>query len=109
MAQTYKVLGQVASTGVANYTLYTVPSGTQSVISTISVCNAGSSSTTYRIAVRPSGETLAQKHYIAYDAAINQYDSTLLTLGISLSGTDVITGYSAGSGLVFNLFGVEIA
>lgn len=107
MAQNYKILGQVASTGVTDYNLYTTPSGTQSIISTLSVCNAGAASSTYRIAVRPSGEAISQKHYIAYDATINQYDSTLLTLGVSLSGTDVVT-VNAASGVVFNLFGVEI-
>lgn len=109
MAQNYKILGQVASSGVADYTLYTAPSGTQSIISTLSICNAGSASSTYRIAIRPSGEALNQKHYIAYDAALNQYDSTMLTLGLSLGGTDVITVRAGASGIVFNLFGVEIS
>jgi hypothetical protein len=108
MAQTYKVLGQVAPSGATNTDIYTVPSGTQSVISTISVCNSGIVSTDYRIAIRPTGEAISGKHYIAYNAFAEPYNSTFLTLGLSLGSSDVVTVY-AGSGLLsFGLFGIEI-
>lgn len=107
MATTYKVLGQINPSATTNTTLYTVPSSTSSVCSTISICNLGTS-TTYRIAIRPAGAAIENKHYIVYDAAINQYDSVMLTLGITLAATDVVTVYSATANVSFQLFGSEI-
>jgi len=107
MPQTHKVLGQVAPAASSLTTLYTVPGSTQAVCSTISVCNIGVLAT-FRIAVRPAGATLANQHYLVYDAAVNANDSFYLTLGISLAATDVISVFSSTNTLSFSLFGVEI-
>lgn len=109
MATTYKVLGQSNPAATTATTLYTVPSATQTVVSTIAVCNQGASSATFRIAVRPAGASLAAQHYIAYDTAITANNSTMLTLGVSLAATDVITVYASNTSLSFSAFGTEIA
>lgn len=109
MAQTHKVLGQVAPSGVLNTDLYIVPSATQAIVSTLSVCNTGSASTTYRVAIRPTGEAIVDKHYIAYDSYAEANNSTFLTLGLSLGATDVVTVYAGTGVLSFGLFGVEIS
>jgi hypothetical protein len=44
-----------------------------------------------------------------YDASIAAKDTVTLTLGISLSSTDVITVGGSASGLSISAFGVEIA
>ena len=103
---TYKVLGQVAPAATTNSSLYTVPSGSYAVCSTLAVCNRGVS-TTFRIAVRPAGEAIADKHYIVYDNYVNAGDTIFLTLGISLAATDVVTVYAGTANLSFSLFGVE--
>jgi hypothetical protein len=108
MPITYKVLGQVAPSGQVDTNLYTVPLSTQTIVSSVSVCNTGSASTLYRIAVRPSGETLAPKHYIAYDAYAEANNSVFLTLGLSLGDTDVVSVYASSEILSFGLFGTEI-
>ena len=72
------------------------------------VANRTSSTGTYRIAIRPAGESLANKHYIAYDITVGASDSTTLTLGITLAATDVITVYASSADLSFNVFGSEI-
>jgi len=107
MVTTYKVLGQSNPAATTPTTLYTVPGGTQTVCSTLSVCNTGVA-TTYRIAVRPAGATLANLHYLVYGATIAASDSTLLTLGISLATTDVVTVYAGTADVAFTLFGAEI-
>jgi hypothetical protein len=109
MATTYKVLGQVAPSATTATTLDTVPSGTSAVVSTIVVCNRGGTSATYRIAVRPAGTTLANEHYIAYDTAITANNSTMITIGITLAATDVITVYASNTNLSFSAFGSEIS
>jgi hypothetical protein len=107
MATTYKVLGQVHSTAGANTDLYTVPSATSAVCSTLSVCNLGVT-TTYRVAVRVAGAAIEDKQFIIHDAIINADDSALLTLGITLAATDVVTVQASTADVSFNLFGSEI-
>ncbi len=106
---TYKVLGQVAPAATTDTDLYTVPSATNAVISTLVIANLDSTAATYRVAVRPAGETLADKHYIAYDVSVGASDSTTLTLGLTLAATDVITVRSSTTTLAFNLSGTEIS
>jgi hypothetical protein len=108
MATTYKVLGQVAPDATTDTTLYTVPSATEAVISTLIVANRASTGATYRIAIRPNGATLANLHYIAFDVTVAGGDSTTLTLGLTLDASDVITVRSSSADLSFSAFGSEM-
>ena len=109
MASTYKVLAQSAPSATTNTDAYTVGSGKTAVVSTITVCNKSASAVTYRIAIRPLGATLANQHYIAYDVALAGYDTTALTLGVTLGATDVVTVYASSADLSFGIFGAEVA
>lgn len=108
MPSEYKVLGQSAPAATTNTDLYTVPAGRSSVCSTLTICNRGAS-TTFRVAVRPAGAAIANQHYIIYDNYVNQYDTVMLTLGITLATTDVVTVYAGTNTLSFSLFGTEIS
>jgi hypothetical protein len=108
MPTNYKVLGQVAPGATTDTTLYTVPAATEAVISTIVVANRAAVTSTYRIAVRPNAETLANQHYIAFDVIVAAGDSTSLTLGLTLAAADVITVRSSSADLSFSAFGSEI-
>jgi hypothetical protein len=107
MATTYKVLGQVVPLATTATDLYTVPAGTSTVCSTLAVCARGSTST-YRVAVRPAGATLADEHYIVYDNWVDGKDTIFLTLGLTLGANDVVTVYSSEATNTFSLFGSEI-
>lgn len=109
MATTYKVLGQVNPSATTATTAYTVPSATQTIVSSISVCNQAATDAVYRIAVRPNGATLAAEHYIVYGATVPASDSTFFTLGLTLDAADVITVYASSATLSFNIYGSEIA
>lgn len=108
MAITYKVLGQSNPAANTNTTLYTVPSATSAVCSTIVICNQAASAATFRIAVRPAGATIANQHYISYDTNVNANDSITMTIGITLATTDVITVRANTTTVSFNLFGSEL-
>ena len=108
MATVYKVLGQSAPSAATDTSLYTVPSATSAVVSTLSVCNRGVS-TTFRAAVRPSGATIANQHYIVYDNFVNAGDAVFLTLGITLAATDVVTVRAGTADMSFSLFGSELS
>lgn len=109
MATTYKVLGQVNPSATTATTAYTVPSATQAVVSTISICNQASTAATYRIAIRVGGSALSAEEYIVYGATVPASDSTFITAGLTLGAADVVTVYSSSANLSFNLFGSEIA
>jgi hypothetical protein len=78
-------------------------------VSTISVCNQTGSAVTYRLSVRPAGATLEAKHFLVYGATVAASDSVLLTLGITLAATDVITVYGSSANMSFSAFGSEIS
>ena len=109
MATSYKVLGQVNPAATTATTAYTVPSSTETVISTIAICNTGAAPATYRIAVRPNGASIETKHYVVYDSSLAPQDTQTLTLGMTLDATDVVTVYASTANFAFNLFGSEIA
>ena len=109
MATTYKVLGQTNPSATTNTTLYTCPASTQTVISTITICNQAGTSGTYRIAIRPNGATISAEHYIVYDASIPANSTTAYTLGMTIDASDVVTVYASSTSMSFNAFGSEIA
>jgi hypothetical protein len=104
---TYKILGQSYPSSGVNTDVYTVPDGYSCVISTINICNLSATDRLFRIAVRPGNALLGDRHYIAYDTALPANDSIALSIGITLSETDVIVVYSNGS-VSFSVFGSEI-
>lgn len=109
MPTTYKVLGQSAPSATTDTTLYTVPSATQTIISSIIVSNRASDIASYRIAIRPNGATIANEHYICYNSSVGSNDSVFITVGITLDAADVITVFSSNSNLTFSVFGSEIS
>lgn len=108
MATTFKVLGQSNPAATTATTLYTVPAGTSAVISTLNICNLSGANSTFRIAIRPNGATLANSHYIAYDTGLPSNDSIALTVGLTLGAADVVTVYSSTGNTAFSVFGSEL-
>jgi len=108
MANAYKVLGQSAPSATTDTDIYTVPSSTEAVISTIVIANRSNSDATYNIAVRPNGATIANEHYVAFSITVGQNDSTALTLGITMDAADVLTVQASSADLSFSVFGSEI-
>jgi glucose-6-phosphate dehydrogenase assembly protein OpcA len=109
MPTTYKVLGQSAPAATTDTSLYTVPSATQTIVSTIVVANRAASNATFRIAIRVNGASLADEQYLAYDITVGASDSTALTLGITLGEGDIISIYASNADLTFTAFGSEIS
>jgi hypothetical protein len=109
MATTYKVLGQVNPAATTATTLYTVPSATQSIVSTLTVTNQTATAGTYRIAVRVAGAALAANQYLAYDVSLPGNATDTLTLGVTLGAADVITVYASAATFSFNAFGSELS
>ena len=109
MPTAYRVLGQSAPSATTATTLYTTPAATQTVSSTLTVCNRDAAQGTYRVAVRPAGATLANVHYIVYDAILPGNSTDTISIGATLAATDVVTVYASSANFSFSLFGSEIS
>ena len=108
MATTYKVLGQLSSTTSA-VSIYTCPSATQTIVSSIVIANREAAENTFQIILRPNNETLADKHYLAYDTPITANNVIALTLGITMDASDQLYVLGSDTNLTFSVFGSEIA
>ena len=106
MATAPKVLGQVAVDPDTDTTLLTVGAGKSVVVSTLTACSLGDYAT-YRIAVRPGGAALEDKHYLVKDAGLGSQTTDTLVLGIGLGAGDVVTVRASGP-VAFGAFGAEV-
>jgi hypothetical protein len=108
MANSYKILAQ-SKPGAATLTdAYTVPAATQTIVSTLTICNQSATPTSFRISTAVAGLADTPKQYSFYDVPIAGNESQQYTLGISLAATDVLRVYTTLATCSFVLWGVEI-
>jgi len=108
MAEAFKVLGQSAPSATTLTDVYTVPSATSAVVSTITVCNRSGTATSFRISVAPAGAGDTVAHYLYYDVVIEGNDTFAATLGLTLALTDKVRVYATLATLSFSVFGSEV-
>jgi len=108
MPTEYRVLGQLLATANTLGTLYTVPALKQAVVSTISVCNLAATNATFGICIRQAGAAQTASQYIAMGATAPANDTIVLTLGITLTATDVVSVSASTSTVSFGCFGSQI-
>jgi len=110
MATTYKILAQSSPVSTTPTLLYgPVGAGINTVVSTLAICNRGSSSSTFRISIRENGAADSAKQYIAFDTTVPATSTITYTLGITLKTGDAVYIYSSTNNLSFNAFGSEIS
>jgi len=91
--------------------LYTVPSGTSTVVSSITVCNTGTGIETFKIRIQKSLSTnlFADKaDYLYYDLPLKSGDTFIATIGATLSQSDIVYVSSSSRLVQFMAFGSEI-
>lgn len=108
MAIAYKILGQDAPAATTETILYTVPAATSTIVSSIVVCNRGTTLSYFRISVSKLGVATTSKDYIYYDVILAGNDTFIATVGITLAATDVVRVYASNANLSFSLYGSEI-
>ena len=108
MTISYKVLGQINPPANTQTNIYTTPTGNSTVVSTVTICNQSSSSTTFCIAVQKTGAALSSQHYINFNTPLPANDTITLTLGITMSASDILSANAATSTVSFSAFGSEI-
>lgn len=107
MATTPKVLGQLAPAATTLTDIYTVPSATNTTISSIVICNTSATVTTFRFAIAKAGAANDIKQYVYYDLMLPGNDTFIATVGFTLEATDVVRVYAANATLSFSVFGIE--
>ena len=109
MAESIKVLAQSAPAATTLTDVYTVPASTVTTVSTITVCNRGSTAATFRVSVAVSGVADTNAQYIYYDQSLDAYSTYAATIGITLAATDKIRVYASNANLSVNIFGIEVS
>ena len=108
MPTEYRVLGQSIPAANTLTTLYTVPTAKQAVCSTVAICNQAATAASFGIAVRQAGAAQTTSQYIAMGTTVPANDTVLLTIGVTLTATDVISVSASTATVSFNLFGSQI-
>lgn len=109
MTTSYKVLGQQTPSANTITTLYTVPSATDAVVSTMTICNQGGANAAINIAVCPANTSVTTSQYIVNSATVVANDTVFLTVGLTLDTTDTIRVSANIANVSFNAFGSEIS
>lgn len=105
MANTAKVLFRGAATTTLTTNLYTVPSATTTVITSIAVANTAASSGTFTLSIGPAGSEVA-----LFDSVTIAADTTtIIDLKQVLTATQVIDGGASATTINFHISGMEIA
>lgn len=109
MATNYKYSQVQGTASTGTYaTLYTTPSATQAVISTIIICNTSATTQTYRIGLDTTAGTPGASEWLVYDSVVAGNDSICLTLGVCLDASKFIRVSSSANTVVFSAFVSEI-
>ena len=109
MTTTYKVLGQSAPSANTATTLYTVPSATSTVCSSMTICNGSEANANVSVQVAVANAATAASQYVVYNNNLVLNDTLFLTLGVTLAATDTVRVTASGANVAFQLFGSEIS
>lgn len=108
MGELLKVLGQSSPAAATQVDLYTVPAATQTVVSTLHVCNQNAAKVKVRARVRVNGAANATSQYLVFDLSVLGNDFATFTLGMTLGAADVVSVQSDTTLTAFSLFGTEV-
>jgi CDP-diglyceride synthetase len=88
--------------------LYSTPSSTSAVVSTITICNQSGSSITYRIGLTSSETNPNISEFLAYGSTVSANDTIALTLGVTMGENKFIRVSSSSASVSFMAFGTEV-
>jgi hypothetical protein len=108
MPNAYKILGQVNPSAASETDLYTVPTSTSTVCSSLSICNLSGTQGMFRVSITFAGAPTDRKDYLYYDILLAGNDTFIATIGITIAERDVIRVYSDTPDFAFQVWGTEI-
>lgn len=111
MAQTFKRLGAINPSANTQTNVYVVPAATESVISTITICNQAATNASYSLIVMPAStfaSPASAADFVIRGAVVPAADSIILTVGLTANAGSVIAANSSSPNVSFSAFGSEI-
>ena len=109
MADLLKVLGQLVPAAGVLTAIYTAGGAIGVTVSTVSVCNLGTTTDKVRLRVAVAGAADDPKQAVLHDVPVKPGSTRGITIGITMSPGDVVRVYSLNGNIAFNLFGVEVS
>ena len=106
-AYKYSQVQGTASTGTY-VTLYTTPTSTSAVISSIVICNQTASELTVRIGLTTTAGTPTSAQFLVFDAVVAGNDTVSLTLGVTMDASKFLRVSSSANTCSFSAFVSEI-
>lgn len=108
----YKILGQANLSTTNNTDIYTVPAGSQAVVSTLDITSTELNFTDTTIYVRKNnGGTVAaasRSNALVWEFPVEAYNVIPLTIGITLAEGDVITAKASNANsITIHVYGNE--
>ncbi len=111
LIETLNIIGGQGTTQTEEFlpvTIYTVPAGKQTTVTSVYVANQNNTETTYDFAVVPSGEELSLKHHLRWDMPIAANDFEAINTKITMSAGDKLVIFPSTVDTVsVTAFGVE--
>tara|TARA_R110002020_G_scaffold6568_5_gene27886 strand:+ start:7233 stop:7565 length:333 start_codon:yes stop_codon:yes gene_type:complete len=110
MATAYKFAQVQGTAAVGTFaTLYTTPSSTEGIISSIIVCNQAASAMTIRIGLDSSAGTPGADEFLVYDAEVAANDTLILSLGLAMAASKYLRVSSSANTCSFTASVSEIS
>lgn len=88
--------------GASLTTLYTVPPSRRANVRALQATNIAGVAKTFRLAVSPDGDSIANSHYLAYDMALRANDNVDFG-GRLLGAGDIVRVYGSDANVVFHI------
>ena len=108
----YKILGQVQPGANSLTTIYTVPASTNTVVTTITICNQSANNLTVNVAANTSGDAVTTKNFLITNYNLEAAETLVLEPRLAMLAGSLlsanITGVYAASNVSVNAYGVEI-
>ena len=111
MPNAYKRLGAINPSANTQTNVYVIPAATQSVISTVAICNQTATATTYSLALMDSSQFNAAAPaatFLVRNATLTGSDTIFLTVGLTGNAGSVLVANTPNANISFSAFGSEI-
>jgi hypothetical protein len=93
-------------------TIYTVPASTNTVVTTITICNQSANNLTVNVAANISGDAVTTKNFLITNYNLEAAETLVLEPRLAMLAGSLlsanITGVNAASNVSVNAYGVEI-
>lgn len=103
------ILAQADITVSNPVAVYSVPASKSCVVTTILICNRGSSNTTFKLAFSKSGIGVSNAQYAYFNTPLTANDTVVLEFtALQLGSNDKIYFENSSKSVTVQIFGIEV-